>query len=276
MFVHNNKQLFTCIALAVTTVTASGCVSNQSSSSLTPQVMQPAFKQTAYKRTVQFVTSDQDLKAALEKTVLQQSAFTTADSGDFGEFRIIVKPHAVKHVKNKQKPRLIGLLQRNKTPVTVAIDYTLANQGGQTLAQGVISQESAPREVVYPRLESSNVAPEETMQKIAIKLVNELQPHILATSWSATVIGQQGNQHVTVGAGENIGIQASEFFITETQPIARLQVALFETTSSGQSRAVLRLLDGPLPTVGRRLIPDPNPQPIKRSARMPASMPQKR
>tara|TARA_R110000868_G_scaffold262401_1_gene520884 strand:+ start:46918 stop:47673 length:756 start_codon:yes stop_codon:yes gene_type:complete len=214
-----------------------------------------SYKEAPYKRIIQFASNHEGLLNATEKMARTEPSFLLTHEDEFSEFRIVLATKVERINTLETKPLLLGRLQRTKTPVNFKVSYRLTNTSRHVIAKGEFSEITETTTSIYPKLNVSANIEEKTLNKLSKTIMKEVYTHIRSIPWSTTVIGQKDDRHVTVFTSEDAGLTPGDIFITESQPTATLQVAMFEKTAQGQSRAILNLKEGFLPSVGRRLIP---------------------
>ncbi|MFT7144079.1 MAG: hypothetical protein ACI9TY_001271 [Alphaproteobacteria bacterium] len=220
-----------------------------------PNTISTEYKAAPYKRIIQFASNHEGLMGAAQKIAQRDRSFIIKHNDDFSEFRIILGTQIQRINNLETKPLLMGRLQKTSTPVNFKVSYQLTNTSRHVIAKGTFEEMTEISSSIYPKLSISKNINADTLNRLAKKIMKDVQAHIKTTPWSTTVIGQKDGQHITVAASKETGLTPGALFMTESQPKAILQVAMFEETATGQSRAILRLKEGFIPTVGRRLVP---------------------
>lgn len=221
----------------------------------TPHTISTKYQPSPYKHIIQVASNHKQLKKTVERLATKNKNLLITHEDDFSEFRIVLATQTLRINTLETKPLLMGRLQKTSTPVNFKTSYQLTNTSSHILTKGEASEITEISGSIYPKLQFSKNIDQKTLNEIAKRIVTDVQAHIKSTPWSTTVIGQKDERHITVFAGEDAGLIPGAIFVTESQPTAKLQVAMFEQTVTGQSRAILNLIEGFLPTVGRRLVP---------------------
>lgn len=257
------KRFFKVTPLLLSVVVFSGCSSSPKMQ--TPaDILEPQAELLGYKRSLQIISEDQNLKDSFRELI---SSFTPEiillSEDSFTEFRLILSKKVERVKSLETKPRLLGYLQKDKTPVHYKILYTLQKTSGHTLAEGEIEEFTETDLSVYPRLSYKTEISTEQRDRIASKVIQEIRQNISSTAWSAEIIGQKDPFHVTMSGDKRLGLNIGDRFVTKTQPTSTLELVLFETTANSGERPVLRLVSGPLPTTGKSLAPIDSEKPVK-------------
>jgi hypothetical protein len=221
-----------------------------------PSSLQESYKPSApYKRTIELTVDHPQIQSLLEQKILKTRDYILQPKNGFSEFHIVVDTHINRIKSLEVKPLLLGRIQKTKTPVSFKAHYKINNHTNLTLAEGRFSETTETTARIYPALTLTKKIKATAANTLADKILKEARSHIAATTWSTRVTSTKDKQHVSIAIGEESGLELGDTFITESQPVAKLQVVLFENMSTGQNRAILGLLEGFLPDPGRKLIP---------------------
>lgn len=227
-------------------------------------ILEPTPIESGYKRSLQIITDDADLASSFNYIISEFTPEIVTFSDDsFTEFRLILSKKIERVKSLETKPRLLGYIQKDQTPVHYKLVYSLQKTSGHTLAEGEIEEFTETEAVVYPNLSYKTDIDAEKRDRIVSKVLNEIRKSMATTAWSAEIIGQKDPFHVTMSGDSSLGLNIGDRFITKTQPISTLELAMFEPTGDDNNRPVLRLLSGPLPTTGKSLAPIDAGKPIK-------------
>ncbi len=201
----------------------------------------------SYKHSIQVVSNDSILENIFIKTIRQNQRIVPIQNEGLAAFSLFID---VQTQKTTFMPRLIGALKKLKQPHTYNIHYTLTSFEGKILTQNTLQFTSKPEDIISASINRTSEISDILATKAALKIIPEIERFIAVTPWRTKVISVININHVSINAGQNVGLTIGDILVTETLPKATLEIALFEG-----SRATLRLLDGSLPQVGRSLIP---------------------
>lgn len=214
---------------------------------------------TPYKHSL-YVGGDNGLaslfEANLATTTLANSVIVTPTPQPAALQAILrLKTYEDKAATATHPPAQPGKLSRQLITPRHVLTYQLIASTGNVIDTGEITQTGATTPVYLPRLDNLAIIPTgQTLQSLLTNTANRLQPLIASQKWQTQVISQTMPYHVTIPAGKAAGITYGDFFITQNTPTSILQVVTLDTTPEGQSRATLRLIQGPLPDIGRILL----------------------
>lgn len=244
-----------------------GCMQDSSSKLLKPQNTQ----NFTYKRVIQFTSNDSQLQSAFEEIAERSPHLLITSADDFSEFRISLTSETLwstSEKKDRAAPRLFGVLSTEMMPMTYRTHFKMTAGKLHTLDSGFMEKAGLSKKRVYPRMESAPPQPNiETKKALAGEIFSRLFNIIATTPWNTTVIGKKDARHFLISSGEGIGLKQGTFFETQTQPRALLQLVLFEKTSSGKTRGVLRLIQGEPPSIGSTLNTTEAPEWSKKSTK---------
>lgn len=217
--------------------------------------LEPVNGETIYKRSVYFNTTNAELQQHIETTLYKHDALELSHEPSFNEFNVNLQKVQTKGNVFSKGPRLFGALKKDNRPASTTFKYSLTTFNGKKLDQGEVVGVGEAQEHYLPSLVLTTDTSPEMLADVSQQLVNIVQTQARGTPWRAAVIGHKDQWHVSIGAGETAGLRIGDVFVTETLPKSTLQVMSFEESPSGQSRAILRTIEGLQPTAGRMVIP---------------------
>ncbi len=242
--------------IAVATLLAA-CTTNGAAPQMAPLVANSTgiyAQSNEYQRTVALQIAGKDLEKSAKKILASTQGIQPAPSLGISEFTLTLEG-SVQAEKSTAFPRLVGQLLKGIRKDIYVLTYALHDRNGQAMTQGKTVTELPPYEVVYPATQVNYAPSSDILDSVIQQLIPQLLPHIQASPWQAQVLSHVDASHITMSAGAKGGIRIGDIFKTATLPVSVLQVVMFENVADGGNRAVLRLLQGPIPRVGKPLVP---------------------
>lgn len=251
-----SRQICVCACMAVTVVGVTACGTYYNQDGQRPSAALHTENQNfMFKRTVFVDSMNADLQTQVETAFYKHPLLLQVSDPAFAEFHISLQERDSSSNVLSPSFRLMGKLNKDKYPVSTTFIYTLSSQNNSIQKTGEILGVGEAQTHIVPSLVRQNEQSPEMLADVAKQLVEVVVENAGNTPWQATVVGQKDLYHITISAGATVGIQLGDVFETTEDPPARLQVVMFEESPAGDSRAVLRVIDGFLPTTGRTVVP---------------------
>lgn len=219
-------------------------------SSYTPP---PAPVATALKHQMQVISNDANLRMNMLTALKQDQGIVAVTEDGLSPLRLLLKVEPYTRSASAKAPQVFGRLTPAPESSNVVVSYQLTSIGGTVLDKGEAVGVGLPKLKLYP---GGKAKPDTMAYQDAIEqILPRIAPHIKVQSWRTPVVAVVDTQHILIAAGQNSGLKVGSLLQTEALPEAMLEVATFERMPTGTERAVLRLISGTLPSVGKTLIP---------------------